>query len=490
MEISGISRSQVIRNSIWKFSETIGVQLFQAIITIILARLLSPNDYGLMSIIMIATNFLALFVNSGISSYLVYLKDIKKQDFLTALIFNLVVSLLLMGLLIGGAGFVAKFYNAPQLTPMIMVTSSILPLGAISSVYNSYAIKMSLHKSLFYRNMIAVPISGILSVVLALEGFGIWTLVINILVYNVLLTIIIALSIKINIDGYWRFEFESLKKMCSYGFFTLLSTIVAFISDNISDLFIGKKINASQLGVYNRGRNFPDYIFSSVNTVISTVLFPAFASYNQDISELKSKCRKSLKLLNTIAFPILFGFIACAPSFVYVVLTDKWSECIPIIQIICLYYCFVPFLQIGSQIYLAIGKTKIRAYGEFIKLSVTLIFLAIFIKYGIIGIAFAKFLVGFVMFLYSVILNYRFMKYNILELLIDCYKPLLSATLMAVAIYPLTYLHLDRLVILIIQILVGVVIYTISSLILKNEDVNELVRKLFVSFRTKNSIFS
>ena len=367
MQVKNLSGEQVIRNSFWKFCESIGLQLLMLIITVVLARILSPHDYGLMAIIVIAANFLSLFVSSSISSYLIYVEDIKKQDFLTALVCNLLLSFVLVTIIILSSDYIAEFYSALTLSPMISAMAAIIPFSSIASVYNAYAMKMSMFKTLFWRNIISGPLSGILALVLANLEYGVWSLIWQQISYNVLLTIIMIFTIKVNVDGDWRFDFQRLKKMWAYGVFTLLSTIIGFISDSIGDLVIGKKINASQLGIYSRGNHFPNSIFISVNNVISNVFFPAFASYGHDIKLLKDKCRKSIRAVYSFACPVLFGLIACASPMVYVLLTDKWEKCVPIIQIICCYFMAIPFLQMCSQVMLAVGSVRIRMFGEVVK---------------------------------------------------------------------------------------------------------------------------
>lgn len=478
MKVTNISKEQVLKNSFWKFSEGIGVQVCQLVITIVLARLLTPHDYGLMAIIFVATNFMSLFVTSSVSSYLVYIKDIKKEDFFTAGVCNMFVALFLVIILLLSAPYIAAFYDAPELTPLIRAMSVVVPFGAMSSLYNAYAIKFSMHKSLFYRNMISVPISGTLALVLAYLGMGIWALVCQQIVYNALLAIIIILTIKVKLEGKWRFDVSRLKTMWSYGIYTILSTLVAFISDSLSDLFIGKKINPVQLGYYNRGTMFPATLFNSINNVISNVLFPAFASYNSDIGLLKEKIRKTIRLLYSIAFPVLMGLIVCAPTLVDGLLTEKWNNSIPIIQIICLYFMIIPYLQTCSQVFLAVGDVKIRTLGEIIKLVLTIISLILLIGYGIIGVAFARVFVGLLMAIYTNILLRNRIKYTFGELLSDLSKPAVVSILMAAIIYPFVYLNVNSLFILSVQVALGICLYFIFSKLVRNKELLEIIKRI------------
>lgn len=485
MEIKNISQAQVIRNSFWKFCESIGVQLLMLVITIVLARLLTPKDYGMMAIIVIATNFLTLFVNSSIAGYLIYKQDIRKQDFYTAIICNISVALLLVLILLFFAKYIAIFYSSPSLTPMIMAMSAIIPFSAVSSVYNAYAMKMSMFKKLFLRNIISGPIAGILALYLAYAGFGVWALVWQQITYNVLLSIIIILTIKVQLDGEWKLDFGSLRKMWTFGSFTLLATMIAFISDSISDLLVGKRISTSQLGIYSRGNQFPNTLFSSVNTVISNVFFPAFASYGHDIKLLKDKCRKSIRIIYSLACPLLFGLIVCASPMIRVLLTDKWAQSIPIVQIVCLYFLAVPFLQMTSQALLAVGSVKIRMIGEIVKMIFTFSLLFYLIKYGISGVAWSRVLVGWIMVIFTLIIIHKIMGYSGWDFIKDLYKPLLSSAAMALIISPILTLPIDNLSILLLQIFFGIVIYFIISKIFKNNELFELMTGLILKFKSR-----
>ena len=482
MEFGAVSRNQVFKNSAWKFAESCGVQLLQLVVTIILARILSPDDYGLMAIVLVVINFTGLFINSSISSYLVYIRDIKKQDILTALLTNVILSLGLISLLYFAALPISTFYGEPKLVILIRVLSIILPFNSISSIYNAYAIKASQHKALFIRNMIAIPISGIVALIAAYVGLGIWAIVLQQIVYSILLAIIIVISIKIKVNGQWKFDFTSLGAMLNYGGATFLSSVIAFISDNINEIIIGKKINSEQLAYYNRGNAFPSMLANIINSLSSSVFFPAFSSYNTKVTILKDKCRYTIRTLYFLVTPIFLGLIACAESFVLAFLTDKWVSAISIIQILSLYFLTIPVLQISSQVYLAVSSLRVRTVGEFLKMLVSIIVLLVFVRYGIYAVAWSRVLVAMIMVVYTIIVNYYIIDYKFSELICDIYKPILLSAIMLIIIYPFNYLHWAPLLILIVQISLGVVIYIIGAKIFKINEFDEIFNFVFARF--------
>lgn len=479
MRVENLSRSQVLGNSLWKFLESAGVHILQLVITILLARLLTPDDYGLMAIVLVVITFLGLFVNSGISSYLVYMKDVRKPDFLTLLLFNVFVSLFLVLFLFAFADVIATYYSAPSLSPLIKAMSITLPFSAVSSVYNAYAMKMSLFKTLFLRNIIALPVSGILALVLAFSGWGVWSLVIYQMCYMILLSIIIVFTIKIDIEGEWKLDLRIISPMLKFGGFTMLSSIIAFVSDSISDLLIGKRINTTQLGYYNRGFTFPSVFMSVVNEVLAGTLFPAFASYTSNMFSLKDKCRKTLRILNFAIFPLLFGLIGCAKPLVMALLSVKWEGAIPVVQTYCLFFCFIPILQTMSQVYLALGFVKLRTFGEVLKMILTITALFFLIDYGIIAVVLARTLVNFLLFIYTIIISKWKMNYSFYEVLKDTAKPLFLSLILLCCIYPIIYIPVPHVFILIIQIAVGITIYVLTAKIFKVKELDEIVAMVY-----------
>lgn len=470
MQVEKVSGSQVVKNSFWKFCESIGVQVIQLVVTVILARLLGPDDYGTMALVWVAINFVGLFINSSIASYLVFIKNIRKSDFFTALVINMIVAFLLALLLVFTAPQIAAFYEKPQLIPLIRTMVIILPFSSISSIYNAYAVKMSLHKTLFVRNMIAIPISGGVALTLAFSGFGVWALVGQQLVYNFLLALIVVLTIKVSIDGEWRFDKGILKPMFSYGGVNLLTTFIAFVSDNINDLLIGKKIDSENLGYYNRGNTFPGVFSNVINNLASGVFFPAFSTYRDNLVELREKYSKTIRVLYCAAFPLFCGMAVCSGPFIRSILTEKWIGAIPVIQFTCFFYLAIPFLQISSQACLALGKLKIRVVGELYKMILTLILLVIFIGRGIVALAFSRVILALCLVIFSSIFNNIYFKYSLLSFVKDIAPFTLASAVMSGIIYFISFLPLSQLCILFIQLVTGVAIYIGIMQLIKNQE--------------------
>lgn len=486
MQVEKISRSQVLKNSVWKFFESIGSSGVHVLITILLARLLSPHDYGLMALVLVVISFMGLFINSGIASYLVYIKDVRKQDFLTVLLTNIIASLALLVVLIISSPKIADYYDSPSITNLLYGMAIVLPFNAVSSVYNAYAIKLSKFKTLFIRNMIAFPISGVVALVMAYYGFGVWALVAQQVISSILLAAIMVFTIKVDIDGIWKFETSHFFPMIRYGGYVLLTTIIAFISDNISDMLIGKRISPKQLGYYNRGGYYPNAFANIANNVLTGVLFPAFASYNSNIQELKGKFRKTVRMLYYIVFPLFLVLIACSKPLVLFTISDKWANSILVMQIICLYYLAIPFLQTGSQVLLATGHVKLRMTGEILKMIFTLVLLFWLVGYGIEAVAMSRVLVNALLVIYSIIMNKIIMNYGFREFLSDMSKPAIFGSIIFICIYPIIYLPFHPGIILVFQLLSGLVAFFVCLKIMNIEEMQEITNIVLKKVKLKS----
>ena len=485
MRVEKVSGSKLVSNTIWKLFESIGSQIILFVISIILARLLSPSDYGLMAMVTIVITFLGIFINSGVCSYIIYIEDIKKQDFLTAMLLNVGLSVAIFIILFSCSDLIADFYSEPRLSILIKVTSVVLPFNAVCAVYNAYAMKMSLFKMLFLRNLFVLPISGILALSFAYLGFGVWALIIQQLASSILLTIIFVIAIKIRIDGSWRFNANEVPPMLNFGGFTLLSTIIAYIGDNVSDVLIGKRLDSAQLGFYSRGAHIPYTFVNVITSVLAGVLFPAFSSYRSDKQEFKEKFRKTIRLMYSVILPFFFCLAACLKPMVIVLLTEKWERSIGVAQVFCLYSCAFPFIQAASQVYLASGHVKIRTACEIIKTIMIISLLSMFIDDGILAVSYVRLSVNMLLVIFVMIINKKLMDYLYIEFICDLLKPLLFALLMFVCVYAINLIDISYGFILISQIIMGCVLYFVCIKLFKMTELEELLSVVISKYKIK-----
>lgn len=369
-------KSSVISSLLWKFLERIGTQGVQFIVAIVLARLLSPRDFGLIALVTVFVALANVFVQSGLNTALIQKKDADNLDFSTVFYASLAIATLLYGGLYAGAPLLADFYNGQtKLIPVIRVLALMLLLGAVNSVQEAYVARNMMFKKLFYRSVGAIVPSGIFGVVLAYLGCGIWALVGQQLMNSFLMCIIMWFTVR------WRpqlaFSFARFKGLFSFGWKLLCSALLDTGYRNIRDLVIGKMFSPADLGFYNRGDQFPKIIISNINASIQSVLLPSLSTVQDDRARLKNLARRSIKTSSFLILPLMAGLAAVAKPLTLVVLGEKWLPAVPFIQICCFSYAFWPIHTTNLSAINAVGRSDVFLKLEIIKKCYGLVVLAL-----------------------------------------------------------------------------------------------------------------
>jgi O-antigen/teichoic acid export membrane protein len=328
-----VNRARIISSLIWKFMERGGTQGAQFIIQIVLARLLLPDDYGIISLISIFIIIANVFVQSGFSTALIQKKEIDKIDFSSVFYISIFVSGLLYLLLYFASPGIAAFYSEPKLTAVLRVLSLTLFLGAFNSIQNAIISKKMQFKKLFFASFGAILISGAVGITLAYTGFGVWALVFQQLTNQLLVVIILSFGIK------WRpeliFSLSRVKSLFSYGWKLLVSSLIDTFYMNLRSLFIGKLYEPATLAFYNRGDQFPQIIVSNIVGTVQSILLPVLSAEQDNKQRVKEMVRRSIGICSFILFPMMVGLAIIAEPLVRILLTDKWLPCVPFLQIFC-----------------------------------------------------------------------------------------------------------------------------------------------------------
>ena len=369
-------KTSVITSLIWKFLERIGTQGVSFIVAIVLARLLSPADFGLIAIVTVFVTMANVFVQSGLNTALIQKKNADNLDFSTVFFSCLALAAVLYMGLFFSAPFIAEFYNnQSELVPVIRVLGLMLPLGALNSIQEAYVARNMMFKKLFYRSVGAVIPAGIIGVVCAYLGFGIWSLVAQQLSNAFLICVIMWFTVK------WRpslaFSFERWKGLFSFGWKLLCSSLLDTFYYNIRDLVIGKLFTPADLGFYNRGDQFPKLIITNINASIQSVLLPSLSTVQDDRVRLKALARRSIKTSSFLSLPMMAGLAALAQPLTLVLLGEKWLPAVPFIQICCFSYAFWPIHTTNLSAINAVGRSDVFLKLEIIKKSYGLTILAI-----------------------------------------------------------------------------------------------------------------
>lgn len=476
-------KNTVLSSLFWKFLERGGTQGIQFIISIVLARLLSPEDYGIIALITIFIAFATIFVQASFSTALIQKKNTDQVDFSSVFYISLGIAAMLYILLFFTAPAVAGFYEQPLLVSVIRILALSLLLTPITSVQNAYIAKNMMFKKLFFSSLGATVVSGTVGVIMAYKGFGVWALVWQQIVSQLVITIILWFTVK------WRpkllFSIKRAKGLFSYGWKILIPSLIDRLDVDLRSLVIGKLYNANLLGFFNKGQQFPNLIVSNVNESIQSVLLPALSNEQDDRKRVKDIVRRSIVTGAFIIFPLMIGMAATSESLVRVLLTDKWAPCIPFMQILCFYYALFPMHTPNLQAINAIGRSDIFLRLEIIKKSIGFAILAITAFYNAYIIAWGVLINGIIAVFINIYPNRKLLNYGYIEQAKDILPPLLISLIMGVAVYCINFINLEPLPTLVIQVVLGAILYIGLSKIFKLECFNYLLVSIKAIFNNK-----
>ena len=479
------SKATIISSLIWKFLERIGIQGTQFVVSIVLARLLAPENFGLIAIVTIIISIANVFIQSGLGTALIQKKDADDLDFSSVFYASLSLATIIYTGIFFTTPLIAQFYNNDELIPIIRVLTLTLFIGVFSSIQYAYVARNMMFKKLFFRSMGSIIPSSIVGISLAFAGFGVWALVAQQLFSASLSVIILCFTVP------WRprlsFSFQRLGKLFSFGWKLLLSSILDTIYSQIQGIVIGKMFSPASLAFYDRGSHFPYIIVNNINNSIQAVMLPSLAAYQDDRPQVKKMMRRAIVTSSFLIIPMMAGLAAIAEPLVLVLLGEKWLPCVPFVRIFCFFYAFYPIHTSNLSAINALGRSDIFLKLEIIKKIYGLAILIGFIFYfrSPIGIAYGAALSALIASFVNASPNKKLLNYSYFEQLKDIAPSILLTCLMTVVISSLTYLHLNNYITIILQITVGCIIYLGLAKILHFECLDYLI-KTVAEFKRKH----
>jgi len=383
----------VISNFLWRFAERCGAQLVTFIVSIVLARILSPNDYGTIALVTVFITILQVFIDSGLSTALIQKKDADDLDFSSVFYFNFVVCIVLYLLMFFSAPYIAKFYNDLSLTPIIRVISLTLIISGVKGVQQSYVSRNMLFKRFFFSTLGGTIFSAVLGIAMAYAGFGVWAIVFQQLSNNTIDTLILWITVK------WRpvkkFSWLRLKNLLSFGWKLLASSLLDTVYNNLRNMIIGKLYTPADLAFYNQGDKFPKLIVTNINTSIDSVLLPTMSNEQDNPVRVKEMTRRAIKTSTYIMAPLMIGLAFCAEPIVRLVLTDKWLPCVPYLRIFCVTYLFWPIHTANLNAINSMGRSDLFLKLEILKKIIGMILLLSTMWFGVMAMAYSLLISSF-----------------------------------------------------------------------------------------------
>lgn len=439
------------------------MQVISFVVSIILARLLEPADYGNVAIVMVFISLANVIIDGGLNSALIQKKNADIIDFSTIFYTTLVLSVIVYSALFFVSSWVGAFYGNIELVKIIRVLGITLFCGAVNSIQNAYLSKKLLFKKLFFCSFLGVVISGIIGIILALSGAGLWALVFQYLSLSITTMIVMWLTVK------WRpklvFSFERFSSLFNFGWKIFFTNIIMSLFENVRSLIIGKVYNSSSLAFFDRGKSVPSIVMDNVNASIQSVMFPVLSERQDNLDDIKNLMRKSIRLSSYVIFPLLVGLLVVAEPLVNVLLTEKWLNAVPYVRIFCVALIIMPIQNVNIVAIKAIGNSALILRLETIKKIIEVVILILSVKINVQAIAWGVVIYNFISLFINLYPAKKIIHYGYFQQFSDAAKPLLLSIIMGGSVLLLKLLILSPLLLLLLSTIVGVIVYVVISII-------------------------
>ena len=461
-------KQKVFSGMVWKFSERILAQLISFAVSIVIARILSPTEYGLVAMVMIFINIANVFIVNGFNSALIQKANTDEIDFSTLFYCSLSISAVLYIILFLSAPFIARFYNNEILIKLLRVFGLILPLSSYKSIQNAWISKRLEFKKFFFSTLGGTLVSAVIGISMAVAGFGVWALVAQFFSNAIIDAIVLSFTIA------WRprllFSIQAVKPLFSYGSKILGADLIGTVYNQLNSFFIAKKYTPSDLAFYTKGKQFPDLIDNNICSSIISVLFPAFSSSGSDYLRVKQMGRRAVRTSAFILLPFYFGLMAVSGNLIPVLLTEKWYACVPFLNIMCITGILNVIGIIDIQLMKAMGRSDTVLKLEIIKKPLFFIILIFALRCSIFVLACMVPITAFLANIINGLCVQRYCGYSLWEKITDIWTSFIIAALMGGAVFFLNRLPFSQNTVLLLQLLFGIFFYIALAWATKNEN--------------------
>ena len=464
-------KQQAISGVFWSAIQQFGTSIISFLSNIVLARLLSPDDYGCIGLLTIFIAISNVFIFGGFVSALIQKKDAANIDYTTAFYWNIIISIIFYAILFFSAPLIASFYHIALLKDILRVLGLLLIISGFSVVQNTILRKTFQFNKLARIDIIAAIISVIFSITLALIGFGIWSLVAQQLIARTCRVFLLWQS------SNWRpqlaFSIKSFREMFSYGSFLLLSDLLNCIVDNIQGLLIGRRYSASQMGFYSQAKKLEEIPTTSISYLVNNVTFPIYSKIQDNPGKLKKAVKESISMMNFINFPLMLMLVAIAKSLLITLYSDKWIESVPYFQILCLGGLVNCIQSVNYQVVAAVGRSKELFNWNIVKRSVGIVLIIIGTNFGVKGILWGMVIGMYFTSIVNSCLAGKSTGYGLIDQIKDSLPLLMISVISSVFSYLPTLWDFPFCLLLVLQVIVFMITYLLLSKAFKRQELDE-----------------
>jgi teichuronic acid exporter len=473
-------KATAIKGIIWSAIDKFAVQLGQFVVSVMLARILVPEDFGLLGMLAIFLAISQTFIESGLGTGLIQRQERKDIDFSTLFVFNLAVSSFFYWLLFFSAPLIASFFKQPQLTELARVLGLTLFFNAFAIVQRTKLAIAFDFKSIAKSNVIGMLTGGLCGVIAAMNGYGVWSLVIQILSGSFASLMVLWFLNK------WRptvdFSKNAFRSLFGYGSKLLIAGLYAQILNNVYNICIGKFYPASVLGFYTRAKSFADISAGTIVSVLQQATFPVLVAVQHDKEKLVSVYSRIIKMSAFLIIPIMTLIALLAKPIVVLLLTEKWNSLIPLLQWIVFSRVFLPMSAINLNVLNAIGRSDLFLKVDLSKLPLTIIAMAITIPLGVKAMIIGNVCTAAIFFVINAYLPGKFYGYGPIKQLKDMLPFVLAALGMAISVIATSYFINNLILQLFLGAGLGLITYVIICWLLKLEELKE-IKKLLLNYK-------
>lgn len=466
-------KHKAISGTLWSATQKFSVSIISFLSNIVLARLLSPDDYGCIGMLSIFIAISNSLIYGGFISALIQSKETTDKDFSTVFYWNFVVALVLYLLLYFFAPYIADYYRIQQLCQVLRVQGIVLIINGFSAIQITILRRNLAFHRLAIFNIIASITAALVAIILAIKGLGVWALVCQQVVLSLVNCILLWTRTK------WRpslsFSMDSFRRLFSYGGFLLINEIINTLCDNIQGLLIGKRFNPSIMGYYSQAKKLEEVPTQSISQVVTQVTFPIYSKLQDDKSRLFKAVKETLSLMNFINFPLMaLLYVIAKPLFIFLY-SEKWIDAVPYFQILCIAGLVNCLQSVNYQVVSAMGRSKELFYWNFLKRGLGLLFMLIGLSFGVKGLLWGMVLGSYITFFVNAFLANKSTGYSLWEQLIDSSLTFVISLLSAAIAFSISLFQLQNFILLICQVLVFLLCYFVLAYVFKRQELNELL---------------
>ena len=458
-------KQKTISGMVWSLVQRFGVMIISFCSNLVLARLLTPEDYGVIGMLMIFISISNTFVDGGFGTALIQKKEPTQDDYSTIFYWNILVSVFLTIVLFFLSPLISNFYRLPLLSDVLKVMGTVLIINAFSVIQINILQKNLKFKKLATINIIANVFASIIAIVLAFKGFGVWSLVIRNLSCSALISIILWFSTQ------WKplfvFKLQSFKSLGRFGGMVLLANLVETIYTEFQGLVIGKAFSAKDLGYYTQAKRLEEIPTLGITSAVNQASFPIYSSIQDNLPALKNLVRNNTNILSFINFPLYTILLIIAEPLFIILFSDKWIESVPYFRILCLAGAIYPITSLNTNIIKSLGKGKTYFNMQLFKRIIGVLIIIFGIKLGMLGLMWTLVINAYIMYSVNLYFAKKLLNYTVKEQISDIYINVLICLISSLPALALSFLETNKFIIMGLQIISFIAVYIIICILSK-----------------------